>query len=638
MEKESEKTPKAPKTFLAVGPTLHYSHRNVQFYWLLAAFVFSLACLFWSRVVTGSFWAFDFESQTIPDFAELGQVTITGVSIFEYPWQILVLGLLMGIMAVVPVLVAQLMSFGHSFIFVLAVFFLANLPGFAVFLVVSCFAVAARPLRFRSRIIAIALCLAPQLIYWGVFGAAKGVEPLAWGYSFAPWIWAWLTGMTIAGLVLGIGHYTRYKPGLIWIFTTTTLLLALLVFDWKIGFDELDYQLYVAENNPEEVPEFRDHSIREALDNTITDPTEKEYRSEFFPIERIPLREDMKKEIQTYLARDDRLAREDRWPSWLVVPDELRYQEKRESLNLQYDRFISPPQGRWMPDVIHRRIIERRSGSKRMPIALYYKGLLNEYSPDPRKIQQDEMLHFYSDYPYELSLRIWFSLYSRFPRSLESAEARWRLARRLAGKRELEKARTLLREAREMIQQQLERHEKAPSAPDESLFSAFRPPADTAMTPTELRDLQGRIYELQTLIGDENLTGPEGALDRLATLVTLNPHSLDYERHLDALLAQAGEQDGLRDNLLLEKAKLIADDQGRAERLAELSRQHQNTDGGMQALYELTRLNIRLYQQESKRENLLLARDMLNSFLSLYPQSFYAVQVRKNLEDLPRPE
>src|SRR4030042_255646 len=143
--KALEKTLKTPKTFLTVGPTLHYSHRNVQFYWLLAALMFSLSCLFWSRIVTGTFWAFDFESQTIPDFHDLGRVTTTGVSIFEYPWQIIVLGLLMGIIAVVPVLAAQLLSFGHSFIFVLAVFFLANLPGLAVFLMVSCFAAAARP-------------------------------------------------------------------------------------------------------------------------------------------------------------------------------------------------------------------------------------------------------------------------------------------------------------------------------------------------------------------------------------------------------------------------------------------------------------------------------------------------------------
>ena len=118
----------------------------------------------------------------------------------------------------------------------------------------------------------------------------------------------------------------------------------------------------------------------------------------------------------------------------------------------------------------------------------------------------------------------------------------------------------------------------------------------------------------------------------------LNPHSLDYERRLDLLLGQSGEKDPLRDNLLLEKVKLIADDQGRAERLGELSREFQNTDGGMQALYELSRLCLRNYQREPKKESLLQATNMLTSFLSLYPHSFYATQVRKNLEGLPKPE
>ncbi len=632
--KETEKTPKAPKSFLAVGPTLHYSHANVQFYWLLAVFMFSLACLFWSRVVTGTFWAFDFESQTIPDFHDLGRTTITGVSIFEYPWQIIVLGLLMGILAVVPVLVAQLMSFGHSFIFVLAVFFLANLPGLAVFLIVSCFAAAARPLRFRSRIIAIALCMAPQLVYWGAFGGARGVEPLAWGFSFAPWIWAWLTGMTIAGLVLGIGHYTRYKPGLIWTFTTTTLLLALIVFELKIGFDELDYQLYVVRNDPEEVPEFRDHSIRGALDETITDPTEKEYRSGFFyPTEPIPLRAKMKEEIQSYLS-----SRDERWPSWFIVSDELQYMDKKEWLREQYDRFISPPRARWMPPALHQRIVERRSRSPRMPIALYYKALLSEHSPDLQQIWQEEVLHFHSDYPHDRSLRIWFRLYSGFPQSPESAEARWRLAKRLAGQKELQKARILLKEAEAMTQEQLAVQEKMQAAPSDSLFSAFRPPVDTVMTPLKLRELQGRVYELQTLIAEENLVGSDGSLERLVRFVMLNPHSLDYEQQLDALLTQTDEKDGLRDNLLVAKVKRIADNQRRAERLRELSREFQNTDGGMQALYELTLLHIRLYQEEPKKENLIQARDMLTSFVSLYPNTFYAGQVRKNLDGLPKPD
>jgi len=627
--REPEKAPKTPKTFLTVGPTLHYSHRNVQFYWLLAAFMFSVVCLFWSRVVTGSFWSFNFEAQTIPDFHDLGRATVTGVSIFEYPWQIIVLGLLMGILAVVPVLIAQLMSFGHSFLFVLAVFFLANLPGFAVFLIVSCLAAAARPLRFRSRIIAIALCLAPPLVYWGLFGGARGVEPLEWGFSFAPWIWAWLTGMTVAGIVLAIGHYTRYKPGLVWTFTTTTLLLALAVFGWKIGFDELDYQLYVARNNPEEVPEFRDHSIREALDRTITDPKEKEYRMVFsYPTEVILLREEMKKEIQSSLARDDR------WPDGLIVSEELRYEEKRLWLNEQYDWFIHPPRPRWMPTTVHRRIVERRSRNRRMAIALYYKGLLNEYSPDLRRIGQEETLHFYSDYPQKLSSRVWLRLYNDFGDNPEAAEARWRAAKLLVGQRGLEKARAILADAAALVQTHLELQQKASSSGD-SLFSAFRRPPDTVMTPMKLRELQGRIYELQTLISDENLTGADGALERLAAFVMLNPYSLDYESQLEALLKLSGEKDGLRDNILLAQAKLIADDQRRAQRLSELSRRYEKTDGGMQALYELTRLHIRLYQRELKRENLVQARDMLTTFLTLYPDGFYSPQVKKNLDDLP---
>ena len=164
--KETEKAPIAvSKSFMAVGPTLHYSHKNVQRCWLLAVVAFGMTCFFFSKIATGSFWSFDIQTATRPGFWHLGQTVISGVSIFEYPWQIIVLGLLMGIMSIVPVLISQLMSFGYCSVLILAVFFLANLPGFAICLLVSCFAVACRPLRFRSRFVAIALCTAPQLIY-----------------------------------------------------------------------------------------------------------------------------------------------------------------------------------------------------------------------------------------------------------------------------------------------------------------------------------------------------------------------------------------------------------------------------------------------------------------------------------------
>ena len=71
--KETEKTPKASRSLLAVGPTLHYSHRNVQRCWLLAVVAFCFTCLVWSRLVTGTFWAFDLNSPKAPDFWRLAR-------------------------------------------------------------------------------------------------------------------------------------------------------------------------------------------------------------------------------------------------------------------------------------------------------------------------------------------------------------------------------------------------------------------------------------------------------------------------------------------------------------------------------------------------------------------------------------
>jgi len=615
--KETEKAAiSVSKSFMTVGPTLHYSHRNVQGCWFLALAAFSVSCFFWSKIATGSFWSFDAYSTTMPEFWYLGQTIISGVSIFEYSWQIVVLGLLMGILAVVPVLISQLMSFWYSFVFILAVFFLANLPGFAICLLVSCIAVACRPLRFRSRFVAIALCTAPQLLYWGYFGGVRGVEPIKWGFSFAPWIFAWLDGLAIAGFVLGIGHYTRYRPGLVWIFTTITLVLAVVVFEVKMGFDELDYQLYVAKNNPEQVSEFHDHSITEALDKTTRDPIKSKYLEGFFDAsDPIALREKLKEEIQDKL-------RYDRWPSWFIVPEELEYQAKRQWLFGQYDLFIS-----------------ERSNSRRMPIALYYKALLSEYSPDINVLGQKEILRFYSDYSYERSREIWWRLCWDFGNSPESLEARWRIAEHWAGQGKFEQAEELIGQAEILLAAERSKLLEKEQTSDESLFGLFRLPADSVMTVPKLNELQRRLGQLRTLIGPENRTGEAGANDRLAEFVMLNPHAWDYSQRLDGLLEQIEDKDQLRDNILLAQAKLVADEQLRSEKLSELHKEFDKTDGGMLALYELGLLKIGQYQGESnserKKKYLADARATLESFLNLYPANFCAEQVKKNLDGLP---
>ena len=618
--KEAEKTPIAvSKSFMAVGPTLHYSHRNVQRCWLLAVVAFGLSCLFWSKINTGVFWTFDLQKMSMPLFWRLGQSLTTGVSIFEYPWQIFVLGLLMGILAVVPILISQLMSFRYSVIFILEVLFLANLPGFAMCLLISCIAAACRPLRFRSRFIAIALCTAPQLLYWGYFGRLRGVEPIEWGFSFAPWIVAWLDSLTIAGFVLGIGHFTRYRPGLTWIFTLLTLVIAVVVFEVAIGFDELDYQLYIAKNNPEQVSTLHDHSITEALDKTTQDPATKEYLESFFyPTEPIALRAELKREIQIQLSYDDR------WPDWFIVPDELEYQKEKERLLREYDLFI-----------------QKRPNSRRMSIALYYKALLTEFSPDTNLLGQKEILHFYSDHPHERAARIWWALFQDFGNSPESIEARWRVAMQWAGRGMFEQADELLIQAQIMMAAEKAKRRKAEQILSGKLFGLFRPPPDSVMTTLKLGDLQRRIHRSRILISTENRIDDTGSIDRLARFVLLNPHAPDYAQHLNGLLEQTEDGDPLRDNILLAQAILVADELLRAQKLSEVHERYSQTDAGIQALYELGLLKISLWRQqdeanvEIKKKYLEEARATLTSFTSLYPESFHTEQVRKNLDGLP---
>jgi len=615
-DNESGKTQIAgSKPFLAVGPTLHYSHKNVLSCWLLAIAAFGLCGFFWSRILTGSFWSFNAASVISPSFWRLDKVVTSGVSIFEYPWQILVLGLLMGVLAVVPVLISQLMSFSYSVPFILEVFFLANLPGFSFCLLVSCIAVACRPLRFRSRFISLALCTSVQVFYWGFLGGVRNVEPIAWGFSFSPWVVAWLTALAFSGLVLGIGHFTRYKPGLVWIFTTVFVVLAVVTFETRIGFDELDYQLYVANNNPEDVVEFHDHSITSALDRTIADPTARHYLSAFYSPEPIELRAELKREIQSRLSRGP-------WPNWFVLPPELDYQPKKQWLLSQYDLFI-----------------KRRPNSMRMPVALYYKAMLSEYSPDTELLGQKEVLHFYSDYPHELSRPIWWSLYKDFGKSPESIEARWRIARHLAGQRTFAQADELLAEAEVMATKRLKEMEQQPAA-SETFLGLFHAPADSVMTKVKLEQLDMRLKELRYLIGPENRTDKKDTQKRLAIFVMLNPHARDYGWRLEELLEQTDKNDPLRDNILLAKAKLIADDQARGERLTALYKEFKDTDGGMYALYELARLKISQYQeapnQDRKKEYLLEARSFLVSFVSLYPNSFCSARARQMLDELPK--
>ncbi|MDD5010740.1 MAG: hypothetical protein PHQ00_01300 [Phycisphaerae bacterium] len=616
----------APKPLMPAGPTLHYSHANVNGCYFLAVCVYYFAAVFWSKLMTGSLICPYF-----PGPFYLEKLILSPLSIFEYPAQIFVIGLLVGIFIAAPILISQLMSFYYSIFPVLILAFIAGLPGLAIAVFIGAFAAALRPLRFRSRFIAIVLCISPSLIYFGFFGGAKNMDNVRWALSFAPWLDGILTALAISAVVLIIGHFTRYRPGLIWSIIVIILIAAIIIFQNKIGLSELDYQLYIAGNNPEAIKEFQDNSITEALDRTLTSPKSRSYfQSPFYPVEPIELRAVLKKEIQTRLLLD-------RWPEWFDEPGTLGYQAEKQRLLKQYENFINPRKQWWKPEVLHNALLKSKVRIRRMPIALYYKGLLSEMSPELNTLVEKEILHFYNNYPHRENLPIWHRLYSEYPDSTESIEARWRRAVHLAGMEEFDHARQLTEQAVAMAKEELAR---IADISVNEIEAIFHKPAATVITEYELKRIKRKLRYLQHLISDENLGSEPKDKRLLAQFILLNPHDILYKTQLENLLNQTTDTSPLKDNIVLAQTMLISDVVLRAQRLGEVAKKFAGTDGGIQANFEQASLKLTIWKEHTlsdteKEKYLTEAKKDLQDFINNYPDSIFAEQAAEKLAVLP---
>ncbi len=614
------------KSFMTAGPTLHYSHTNVLWLWFLAIVVYIAACIFWSAIVIGGPISIGLSEFTEAPLFDLGHYAVTPISIYEYPWQIVVLGILMGILAVAPVLVSQLLSFRYSVAMVLAVMFIAKLYLFGIFVLISCIAVASRPLRFRSRFISLAFCMAPQLIYWAIWGSDSTADPVRLGFSFAPWIYAWLSGLTMAAVILGIGHFTRYKPGLNWLIGLCFLGVAFGVFQRHIGFAELDYHRYIAGSDPADAVEFQDQSISDTLDKVLADTSRRSHlEGQFFKFnDPAGLRWKLKENIQ------DMLTYTNLWPGWFrkKMPAGLQYQIKRQTLLAEYEKFIA----RWP------------GNQERLPTVMYFRAMLNEIRPDTRDIVDQEMLRFYSDYPFADNNSDWRELFERFPESPESIEARWRIAIDEAGKGDFDKANEYCQTAQVMIGKVLDELSTSQAEESPSIFAAFQQPAPTVMTSFKLHDLQSRFRRLQSLISKENQGDDKDSRKRLAEFLMLNPHDeRSYAVGLDRLLEEMSADDGLRDNLLLAKAILVDDIHRRSQLLEELAKQYPQCDAGIQAQYEWGMTKIKLWKnpdssEEEKQQLLIDSHTILSDFIEKHPDCLFSEQAEEMLQTLPQPQ
>ena len=253
-----------PRRWFTDGATMAFPSRSRMVYWVINLLLYVLLCMFVLRIQTGVWLELGGPYESGPLVNDL----LEPVSIFYFPTQILVIGLATALLCTVPILTAQLYNFLYGVPFALVVFFVGHNPAMSLCLFVSCALASFEPLRFKSKFVAAVVCLLPILLYWVLFFGAENPEQDAWRWAvlYAPWGLAFFISVFVIGVVLTIGHFLRYRPGVLMPAFALLTALTVLLFRFTVGMHERDYLAEVYRYSPARIAAFESRSIKPLLE------------------------------------------------------------------------------------------------------------------------------------------------------------------------------------------------------------------------------------------------------------------------------------------------------------------------------------------------------------------------------------
>ncbi|MCF7957414.1 MAG: hypothetical protein K9M57_03075 [Phycisphaerae bacterium] len=484
--------------------------------------------------------------------------------------------------------------------------------------------VSITPFRFKSKFVAAMICLLPEVLYWGFYsGQNTEQDILRWAVLYSPWALAFFCSIIILGIVISIGHFVRYRPGVLSPIFALILTGTILLFHFSIGMDERDFQAEVFCNSPAQIKEFQLRSIEPLLKKELA-----------IRIKKTP-----------YLDSDlilEQIRKDWRWTfiesTNLVSPESLA---KEEEVKIERRRIDAIGKG-------INKFIDGHKNDLRVADALYYKALLTDMKIDARALRDDDTLGFYYNIPIAHSEPIWQEILERFANHDVSIEARWRLAwlqpaykKPDTGAFKFDAAKALLSEALEMCNKAIERRAKKASENQlkpSRLGRIFEPPPPS-LSDDQLQELRIRIERMTILLASENRTTDAAQDARLVDFAKLDPHQLNYEDRIKEIQLKAPQSDPLQDNIELALALLIKDPVQKIKHLEEIIRQHPDKDGGLEAMLQLAPLLLEERARNDyvdEQEKLLLrSRQLLETVIKTRPDTFHARLAKKILAQNP---
>ena len=466
----------------------------------------------------------------------LGQTFVQPLSVFSYPWMILVNGLLLGVIIFTPVTLAVLYRLRVAAGFVAVVVLVGHAPVLAAALAGGCLLAGKTHLRSDKPFLAALLGLVPIAVYLCFFGFLGTDSPVSTGLQrvalHAPLVVAFVSAILAVAIVLLLARLTRYRPGIVWPVLTVMLAIPLAIFHRQVGTAELEYSLIVSQ-----LP-----GGTGLLEPIALETWRRDHQAQSM----------IGAKLHTCLLED--------------------LGHHRQGLVSRCEQFAA-----------------RHHSSPRLPEILWLEAQAASLVLDEQALELSSsergLVRYSTAHSQEVSAPLWRVLVDKYDSSPQAALAHWRLVELALRNQDVASALNHLQQAQRRLSQQVleARSQQRP------LMEVFVAPAtipneryyDEALLATQ---------RLLWLIQRNDVVYDVGAAEALAALMRLNPCRIDYYQRL-CHLAGLYESTPLEDNLKLAVAMATPNLYERAEMLIPLA-DNREADSSIEANYELGRLAL----------------------------------------------
>jgi len=498
-----------------------------------------------------------------PGRISLADLPFYPISVARVPLHMVILALLMASLISIPILVAILYRFAAALPFLAAVGFVAVLPWLAITLTVSCILASVRPFRMSFRFSSALLSLLPVVVYFWIALRGGSTEfslgrPIEQFKLYAPWALALLAACFNFAVVLSIAAIVGYRPGAIAPMLAVLFAVPVILFETKVGEDELYFSILESRYGVASQECFRAENISDFLlrwPNLLT-RYEESIGDRRRALDEISWQWQLDlTSVKPLKRRVERLAL-------------MELERDRGEVVVAADRFVAD-----FPK------------SRRIPAVLYLKGRALDMRLDLLRLREDGLITYYDDFPGTASQDTWRIIAESYSDSPFAAVAMYKYAIQSARFGRLDQARQMLTQLCRRFSQQRRRREIVKAGWFAWLQSNGNGPASAGI------DLQAVVTRSRKLLEvlESNASDPKYGVVPVAVWLRMDPHSVYYRQNLQ-LLDERCPGSLMHDNLQLFWILTLRSVSRKIELLTQHIKRFEGQDSVRQAMYELGRL------------------------------------------------